>query len=107
MWILGASKDTALHWIPQTLISCATTLEEGKEGGKEDPEVIAASFDNPPPEHIALADIINIDIPDSEDEEDINIATEPHALITWHTPKVSNLSFADVWVFIVYLASHC
>ncbi|KAG2087542.1 uncharacterized protein F5147DRAFT_790688 [Suillus discolor] len=80
---LRASKDTALHWIPQTSISCATTLEEGEE----DPEVIAASFDDPPPEHIALADIINVDTPDSEDEEDINIATEPRTLITWHTPE--------------------
>ncbi|KAG2114308.1 uncharacterized protein F5147DRAFT_570583 [Suillus discolor] len=40
MRILGASKDTALHWIPQTSISCATTLEEGEEEGEEDPEVI-------------------------------------------------------------------
>ncbi|KAG2125361.1 uncharacterized protein EDB93DRAFT_1244054 [Suillus bovinus] len=95
MRISGTSQETALRWIPQTLISCATLLEEEEveveveveEEGKEDPEVIATSFNHPPPEHFALGDVMNIDTPDSEGEEDIDIPTEPCALITWHTPE--------------------
>ncbi|KAG1737872.1 uncharacterized protein EDB91DRAFT_1082966 [Suillus paluster] len=74
------------HYVPPKTLcftgNSGTTLEEGKEEGEEDLEVFAVSFDDPPPEHIALADIINIDTPDSEDEEDINIATQPCTLIT-------------------------
>jgi len=102
MRISGASQECALHWVP--LISCTTSVEE--EEGTEDLEVTAMFFDDPPPEHLALNDIINVDTLDSEDEEDIDIPADPCALITWHTPQVSHLSLPGVHAFIVYLASH-
>ncbi|KAG2091619.1 hypothetical protein BD769DRAFT_1631979 [Suillus cothurnatus] len=85
MRISGASQECALHWVP--LISCTTSVEE--EEGAEDPEVTATFFDDPPPEHLALDDIINVDTLDSEDEEDIDIPADPRALITWHTPQTT------------------
>ncbi|KAG1745423.1 uncharacterized protein EDB91DRAFT_1236330 [Suillus paluster] len=82
MRLSGATQAIALRWIPETSISCTTPLEDD-----EDPEIIPASNDVPP-KQIALVDVMDIDTPDSEDEEDINIQTEHHAVITWHPPKI-------------------